>query len=686
MHVLGRALAAGMAAGLVLAGCATAPAPEPPPKPTYGSWGIDTADMDKSVNPGDDFFGYVLGSWVKTAQIRADETCTGVDLDIQDQLDIDLKSVVESAAAAHAPEGDTSQKIGDLYASYMDEKGLDARGIEPVKPFLAAIDGAVDRAGMTATMLSFNRMRTSVGDPFPAGITIDPNDPTRYIPVIDQGGLSLGERDYYLKQDPDSIALREKFVAHVEKMLSLAGYPDARAQAERILALETALARVQRGQEEARDVEKSNNIMPRAEVEKLGAGAPLKEMFDALGFPAETDMQVGAPDVLTKTAQLFATEPVESWKAYQRYQVLIAYGGQLSAPFSEEIFDFSGRVVSGQEERSPRDERGVSLVSYALGDAVGERYVEAHFTQETKDQALTLVENLRRAYAARIDGAEWMSPETKEQAQEKLRAMVAKIGYPDKWESYADVDIVPDDLFANTRSFERWASNDSLSRLGKPIDRLEWGMTPQTNNAYYAARLNEFVFPAAILQPPYFDPAADPAANYGAIGATIGHEMSHAFDDQGRKTDSTGTMRDWWTPADAQRYEREADKLTAQFDAYEPLPGMHVNGGLTLGENIADLAGLRMAYDAYKLSLDGKEAPVIDGLTGDQRFFLAYAASWKKLCRPEIQRILLQSDVHSPEKYRVNGIVRNMDEWYDAFGIKEGDALYVRPEDRIRVW
>jgi putative endopeptidase len=687
MHVLGRALAVGLATGLVLAGCASAPTDaQQPPKPKYGTWGIDVTTMDKGVKPGDDFFSYVLGSWTKTAQIPPDKTCTGIDLDIQNQLDVDLKSVVESASAEHAPKGDISQKIGDLYSSFMDEKSLDARGIDPVKPFLATIDAAVDRAGMTAAMLSFNRMRTSVGDPFPAGMTIDPNDPTRYILGIDQGGLSLGERDYYLKGDPESVALREKFVAHVERMLGLAGYPDAHAQAESVLALETALAQVQRTQEESRDVEKSNNIMTRAEVEKLGAGAPLEEMFDALGFPAEIDVQVGAPDVLTKTAQLFATEPVESWKAYQRYQVLSAYGGVLSKPFSDELFDFYARTLAGQPERSPRDERGVSFVNGNFGEALGERYVERHFTQQTKDEALALVANLRRAYAARIDGAEWMTEQTKEQAQEKLTAMVAKIGYPDKWESYEGVDIVPDDLFANTRSLEVWASNDSLSKLGKPVDRSEWGMTPQTDNAYYTPQFNEFVFPAAILQPPYFDPAADPAANYGAIGATIGHEMSHAFDDQGRKSDATGKLRDWWTPADAQRYQQEADKLVAQFNSYEPLPGMHIDGAVTVGENIADLAGLRIAYDAYKLSLDGEEAPIIDGLTGDQRFFLAYAASWKKQCRNEIQRILLQSDVHSPEKYRVNGIVRNMDEWYTAFDVKEGDALYLRPQDRIKVW
>ncbi len=685
MQALVRALAAGLATGLVISSCASAPAVQPV-KPKYGTWGVDTTAMDKSVRPGDDFFDYVLGSWAKTAQIRPDRTCTGIDLDIQDQLDADVKTVVETASSEHAPKGDISQKIGDLYASFMDEKALDARGIGPVKPFLAAIDGAVDRAGVTSVLLSFNRMRTSVGDPFPASVSIDPNDPTRYVPGIFQGGLSLGDRDYYLKQDPASVELRTKFVAHVERMLGLAGYSDAHAQAERILALETALAQVQWPAEETRDVEKTNNVMPRADVEKLAAGAPLGEMFDALGFPAQGDYLVGMPDVLTKTAHLFATEPVESWKAYQRYQVLSAYGGQLSKPFSDEMFDFYARVLSGQQERSPREERGVSVVSNTLGDAVGERYVEAHFTQDTKDRALALVENLRRAYAARIDGADWMSAETKKEAQTKLAAMVAKVGYPDKWQSYAAVDIVPDDLFANTRSLEEWSSDEALSKLNKPIDRAEWAMTPQTNNAYYSARTNDFVFPAAILQPPYFDPAADPAANYGAIGATMGHEMSHAFDDQGRKSDSLGKMRDWWTPADAQRYQQEADKLVAQFNGYEPMPGLHINGALTLGENIADLAGLRIAYDAYKLSLGGKEAPIIDGLTGDQRFFQAYAASWKRICRPETARILLQSDVHSPEMYRVNGIVRNMDEWYAAFGVKEGDALYLRPEDRVRVW
>jgi putative endopeptidase len=328
----------------------------------------------------------------------------------------------------------------------------------------------------------------------------------------------------------------------------------------------------------------------------------------------------------------------------------------------------------------------VTRVSGELGDPVGELYADAHFTQQTRDKARGLVENLRSAYGKRIEAAAWMAPETKKEAMAKLAALVAKIGYPDKWKDYSSVSIHTDDLVANENNLAVWGWNDQVSKLGKPIDRSEWGMSPQTNNAYYSPRLNDIVFPAAILQPPNYDPAADAAANYGAIGATIGHEMSHAFDDQGRKSDSVGMQRDWWTPADADRYVRESDKLVAQFNGYEPLPGNRINGKLTLGENTADLAGLRIAYDAYKLSLDGKPAPVIDGLTGDQRFFIAFAASWKEVCRPEFERNLLVSDVHSPAKFRVNGIVRNMDEWYAAFDVKPGDSLYLAPEDRVRVW
>ena len=683
MRVFVRTVAVSLATGLVLVGC-DRPA-EQPPKPKVGAWGVDMAGMDKSVRPGNDFFDYVLGAWVKNAKIPPDKVCAGVNLDIQDQLDADLKAIVEGAAAKHAPAGEISQQIGDLYASYMDEALLNRKGVEPVRPLLASIDAINDRPGLNAVLVSFNA-KTQVNDPFPVSVVIDPNNPTRYIPSIWQGGLSLGDRGYYVNTDPESAELRNKFVAHAARLLGLAGYADSQQQAEQLLALETKLAEVQLPRAEARNVVKTNNIMARADVEQLGQGAPLREMFDTLKLPAATDFQVGMPDVLHKTAGLFATEPLDAWKAYMRYQVLDAYGGELSTPFADEWFDFYGRTMAGAQQRAPRDERGVYRVSNGLGDPVGELYVGAHFSQQTRDKARALVENLRTAYGKRIDAASWMAPETKKEARAKLAALVAKIGYPDKWKSYATVKIHADDLVGNENNLAVWSWNDNVSKLGKPIDRAEWGMTPQTNNAYYSAQLNDIVFPAAILQPPNFDPAADPAANYGAIGATIGHEMSHAFDDQGRKSDGTGMQRDWWTPADAERYVRESDKLVEQFNGYEPLPGNRINGKLTLGENIADLAGLRIAYDAYKLSLGGKQAPVIDGLTGDQRFFIAFAASWKEICRPETERNRLLSDVHSPAKFRVNGIVRNMDEWYAAFNVQPGDSLFLKPEDRVRVW
>jgi putative endopeptidase len=677
------AVAVSLATSLALVGC-DRPA-EQPPKPKVGSWGVDMTGMDNSVRPGNDFFDYVLGAWVKNAKIPPDKTCAGVNLDIQDQLDADLKAIVEGAAAKHAAAGDISQQIGDYYASYMDETLLNKKGVEPVRPFLASIDAINDRPGLNAVLVSFNG-KTQVDDPFPVSVVIDPNQPTRYIPSIWQGGLSLGDRGYYVNTDSESVELRNNFVAHAARLLGLAGYGDSQQQAEQLLALETKLAEVQLPREDARNVAKTNNIMSRPDVELLAQGAPLRDVFDALQLPAATDFQVGMPDVLHKTAGLFANESLDAWKAYLRYHVLDAYGGKLSTPFADELFDFYGRTIAGVQQRAPRDKRGVSRVSGELGDPVGELYVNAHFSQQTRDKARALVENLRTALGKRIDAASWMAPETKKEAQAKLAALVAKIGYPDKWKSYTTVAIHADDLVGNENNVSVWSWNDNVSKLGKPIDRAEWGMTPQTNNAYYSAQLNDIVFPAAILQPPKFDPAADPAANYGAIGATIGHEMSHAFDDQGRKSDGTGMQRDWWTPADAERYVHESDKLVAQFNGYEPLPGNNINGKLTLGENIADLAGLRIAYDAYKLSLSGKQAPVIDGLTGDQRFFIAFAASWKEICRPAVMRNRLLSDVHSPAKFRVNGIVRNMDEWYTAFNVQPGDSLFVKPEDRVRIW
>jgi putative endopeptidase len=673
-----------LAAGLALALSACAPKAEAPPaKPKFGAWGLATSEMDKTVKPGDDFFDYAVGSWVKTAKIPPDRTFAGVDLAIFDQIDEDVKAIIEETAAKKAPAGQIDQKIGDFYAAYMDEARADAKGAEPIRADLATIDAAPDKAAL-APILARLGMAGAV-TPFQVYVDIDPKDPTRYLPVIWQSGLSFGQRDYYLKTTKDFADLRAKFLAHAEKLLSLAGYNDAKAQAAQILALETKLAKAQWPLDKERIVDLTVTTKDRAATEKLAAGAPLGAILDAENIHADT-YRIGMPDVLTKTAQIYAGKPLGAWKAYLRYQTISAYGPYLAKPFADEVFDFEQRTLNGVETQRARWKRGVSLVNTALGEAVGQLYVAKRFPASSKKEAEALVEYLRRAYGARIDKAAWMAPETKKEAQDKLAKVLAKIGYPDTWKSYDTVTIKADDLVGDVKSADAWAWNDQIGKLGKPVDRAEWLMTPQTDNAYYRPETNEICFPAAILQPPYFDPAADAVVNYGAIGATIGHELSHGFDDQGRKQDAQGKLRDWWTPADAKRYDAEADKLAKQFDAYEPLPGLHINGKQTLGENIADLAGLRIAYDAYKLSLGGREAPVIDGLTGDQRFFLAYAASWKTIQRTENQRDRLLSDVHSPAKYRVNGIVRNMDEWYTAFNVQPGDKLYLKPEARVRIW
>lgn len=659
-------------------------AQQPPLQPKFGAWGVETADMDRTVRPGDDFFDYAVGSWLRKAQIPPDQVYTGVDLAIQDQTDQDLKAIVEQAAAQHAPEGDIAQKVGDFYAAFMDESAVESKGVEPIRPDLVAVDRVTDKSALSVTLAALNRAGATT--PFPVWVDIDPNQPTRYVAVLWQGGLSFSNRDYYLMPDQQFVDLRDKFVAHVERLLSLAGYPDAREQARRVLALETKLAQVQWPLEEEGDVQKTRTIMSRADVEKLAAGAPLRAVFDALSLPPTTDFQVGMPEVTVKTAKLFNTEPLDAWKAYLRYQVLSNYGPYLAKAFDDELFGFYDRELAGKKEQNPRWKRGVDLVSSSLSDAVGQLYVAKQFPPDKRQQVFELVDNLRKAYAERISRAGWMAPETQRQAQAKLTAMLPKIGYPDIWKSYESVDISAVDLVADVKSADAWAWNDYIDKLGKPIDRGEWTIAPQVNNAFYGSSLNDLTFTAAILQAPYFDPAADLAVNYGEIGATIGHEMSHGFDDQGRQFDASGALRDWWAPADAERYNREAAKLTAQFDTYEPLPGLHINGQRTLGENIADLAGLRIAYDAYRSALGGHEAPIVDGLTGDQRFFIAYAESWKSIYRDEEARDRLLSDVHSPPKYRVNGMVRNIDEWYPAFDVKEGDALYLKPEERVRIW
>lgn len=654
-------------------------------KPQVGSWGFDVADMDLGVRPGDDFFGYTLGSWIDATEIEAEQVCAGVNEVIDNQLLLDVDDIIDRARSDRAPKGDPAQQLGDLYKSYADEDVLEDRGLDPVQPYLSAIDGVTDHASLNGVLATFSN--TLIPDPFPVYVYLDPHDPSRHLPHTTQGGLSLDDRDYYLEQDPDYADIRDQYVAHVERTLALAGYADAADQARRVLATETRMAEVQWPLVDTYDPLKTSTVMSRADVEKLAAGAPLKQMWDAYGIPGDTDVVVETPDVLANTAKLWAELPPDDWKAYLRYKVLAAYGDYLSKPLADEMFDFYDTTLNGVEEQAPRQDYAASFVNNHLSDLVGQRYVAEHFEEQTRDQVIEMVGHTRTAYAAMIDGATWMADSTKAEARAKLDALVAKIGYPREWFSYEGLTIEADDLVGNAERVSTWGWKAALDDLGKPVDREDWtDISAQENNASYGLHGNDITFPAGILQAPFFDPGADPAANYGAIGATIGHEMTHAFDSDGRKFDATGALRDWWVPADAERYRTQTDALVAQFGQYEPLPGDHIDGALTLGENIADLAGLEVAYDAYRLSLGGEEAPIIDGLTGDQRFFLAYAASWKQVCRDEFAEGSLQTDVHAPAKFRVNGIVRNMDEWYAAFDVKEGDELYLPPDQRVRIW
>lgn len=674
------------AVAMVVLGCSS-PTPKDQAeaaKPKFGTWGVETADMDPTVRPGNDFFDYAVGSWAKSLKISDDEQCAGVNVDVDDNIKRNVQAIVETAGDER--DDKPAQQISDLYAAYMDEATIDKRGIEPVRKYLTAIDGATDRPGLDAALVNVTGDSSLVFGPFDLYRDIDPNTPNRYLPVYWQGGLSMNDRAYYLDQDPDTVDIRKQFVAHAQRLLGLAGYTDSATQAKQILALETKLAEVQWPTEDTYDVTKTNAVMARREAEQLATGVPLAKLFDANGVPADADVQIAMPDVLQKTAAIFASEPVADWQAYLRYQVLSKYGNFLTKPIADEVFSFDEGVLLGTEARRPRAEEAVDFVSEQLGDAVGQRYVEKYFPERTKQQVSDMMTNFETAYATTIDHAAWMSEQTKAEAKAKLATLVTKVGYPEHWKSYDTAEINSDDLVGNADSLQAWLVHDDASKFGKPLDHLEWSTTAQTNNAFYYPQLNDITMTAGILQAPFFDPAADAAANYGATGATIGHEISHAFDSEGRKADSTGALRDWWTPADAERYESSAARLAAQFDQYEPLPGQHIDGTLTLTENIADLVGLEVAYDAYQLSLGGKKAPVIDGFTGDQRFFIAYAASWKELCRDESVRDDLKSNPHSPPEYRVNGIVRNMDEWYTAFDVKEGDALYLAPKDRVKMW
>jgi predicted metalloendopeptidase len=650
-----------------------------------GSWGVDLAGRDESVRPQDDFFDYANGQWLEDFEIPQDLAMYGSFVQLWLDSEEQVRTIIQDAAAEDAPAGSPARKIGDLYADYLDDDAREAAGLSPLAKNLAEIRAAESRERLAALLAK--AVRTGGSTPFTYYVDQDPNDPTRYLPHFFQGGLGLPDREYYLdEENPRFAKARDAYREYLTTLLTIAGEADPAGEADAVLALETRLAEAHWPTEETRDVERTNNTMTRAELAEAAPGMAWDAYLDGLGLAPDQDMLVMMPSAYAGMAEAFAETPLDVWRAYLVERLLSDHASVLPKAVDDANFRFTSEALSGAEEQRARWKRGVQFVNHAMGEAVGELYVRKHFSETAKRRIDELVSNLLVAMDRRIDGLEWMSPETKMRAHEKLSKFNVKVGYPDEWRDYSTLDVRRGDLFGNARRAAAFEYDRNLAKLGAPVDRGEWLMNPQTVNAYYNPNMNEIVFPAAILQPPFFDPYADDAVNYGGIGAVIGHEIGHGFDDQGRKSDGDGALRDWWTAEDAERFGKRAQVLVEQYDGFSPIDGMHINGELTLGENIGDLGGLEIAYHAYHLSLDGKEPPVVDGLTGDQRFFLGFAQIWRGKVREELMAQLLASNEHSPVEYRVNGTLRNVDAWYAAFGVQPGDAMYLDPDRRVHIW
>jgi putative endopeptidase len=651
--------------------------------------GIDKQYIDPSVRVQDDFFTYLNGKWLKTVEIPADRASWGTFFQLREESQARLRAIIEADRAnTHAKAGSDARKIGDLYASFMDDKRLDTLGYKPLAGELQRIRALKDKKGIPGLVAHLARI--GVATPYGVNIGQDAKASTRYATYIRQGGLGLPDRDYYLKADDAKLAAtKAAYEQHVARILALAGTADtdAKARAATIVAFETNLAQAQWTKVELRDPNKNYNRMDVPALAGLTPGYDWKAALAEAGVASRSDyVIVGQPSYLQALDGILDKTDLETVKAYFQWQLLRAYSPYLSQAFVDADFDFYGKTLTGTAENRPRWKRAVATVEESMGEAVGREYVAANFPPERKARMEALVKNLLAAYRDSIDGLDWMGPETKKEAQAKLATFTPKIGYPAKWRDYSRLTIRPDDLVGNVMRANTFEYQRNVDKLGKPIDRDEWGMTPQTVNAYYNSRMNEIVFPAAILQPPFFDANADDAVNYGAIGAVIGHEIGHGFDDKGSQSDGQGNLRNWWTAEDQARFKARTDMLVQQYEAFSPLPGYHVNGALTLGENIGDNSGLAIAYKAYKISLHGQPAPVIDGFTGDQRFFLGFGQVWRVKMREAAQIVQIKTDPHSPGQFRANGTLRNQGAFYDAFGVKPGDKMYLAPEQRVTIW
>jgi len=655
--------------------------------------GIQLENMDRSVKPGDNFYLYANGNWIKRTEIPNDRAGVGVFSVLDDLANKRTADLIEEVSKSNGAAGSPQRKIADLYNSYMDEKAIESKGLAPIKPHLDKIAAIHDKkelayalgASMRADVDPLNNTNFHTSNIFGLWSAPDFNDSTHYTAYLLQGGLELPDREYYLSDSEPMKKTREQYRAHVAAMMKLTGFSDADARAARIIELEHKIAEKQTSIADSEDIHKADNPWKQSEFAAKAPGLDWSEFFRGAELSDRKRFIVWQPSAFAGESQLVASEPLDDWKDLLAYHLIEFYGGVLPKALEEERFAFFGKQLYGIPQQRPRWQRGVFVVNGLLGDDVGRIYAQRYFSPEAKAQGEAMVHNIVEAFRKRIDALTWMNPATKAEAKAKLSSLYVGIGYPESWHDYSGLEIKSDDLFGNIWRGSLFDYHFALGRLGKDVDRKEWSMTPQTVNAVNLPLQNALNFPAAILQPPFFDPKAPAVVNYGAIGSVIGHEVSHTFDTEGSTFDAKGALRNWWTPEDLKHFDEATAKLAAQYDTYKPFPDLHVNGKQTIAENIADLGGLAASYDGYRASLGGKEVPEWEGFTGDQQFFIAFGQNWGEKTRDEALRQQVQTDEHSPAEYRAD-TVRNNDAWYAAFDVKPGETLYLRPEERVRIW
>jgi len=655
--------------------------------------GIDTTGMDRSVKPGDDFFEYANGTWIKNTEIPADRSNFGTSSILLDLTDKRVADLIQETTKGKAPAGSEARKIGDYYASFMDSTAIDAAGLKPLQPTMDSIVAIRDRKGLAhflgstlrADVDALNATNFYTENLLGLWVAQDLEDPTHYSPFLLQGGLGMPDRSYYVDTSAAMATIRDKYKQHVAAMLNLAKVPDAETKAAGIVQLETEIANAHWSREKSGDVSKGNNPWARSDFVSKAPGLDWETYFAAAGLDKPTRFVVWQPSAITGISALVASEPIDTWKDYLTFHAIQSHAVVLPVSFGKQAFAFFGPVLSGAQKQRDRWRRAVAATNDGLGFAVGRLYAARYFPPAEKKRVQAMVTNLIAAFRERIDRLDWMAPATKKEAKAKLAVLKVSVGYPDQWPDYSGLRIVKGDAFGNFERAHLLQYRRSLAKLSKPVDRAEWVMTPQLVNAVNLPAMNALNFPAAILQPPYFDPKRPTVMDYGAIGAIIGHEVSHSFDNQGALFDSKGRLHNWWTPEDFKHFEASSKQLVAQYNGYKPFPDLAVNGQQTLGENIADVAGLAASYDAYRKSLGGKEAPTAQGLKGDQQFFVSFAQAWRRKARDPALRNQILTDGHAPAQYRAS-TVRNIDAWYEAFDVKPGEKLYLGPADRVRVW